>query len=337
MVIVSKKEIPKYPKKKRDEIISVIIVSYNVAKLMEKCLNSLFRETDLSLDIWVVDNNSDDDSVNIVKRNFKQVNLIENNENVGFASAVNQALELCNGDYIFLLNPDAFIKKNSIERMIDFLRANLKAGAVAPKILYPDNSLQLSCRAFPTITTQFLESSYLFKLFPKSKFFGKYFMSWWDHNNINEIDWASGSALMIRREALNKVGFLDEKMFMYSEDIDWCYRCWEKGWKIYYLPEAIVIHYDAQSAKISPANRLIQVLESRYYFFKKHGFKNKIFLLKTIVLLGLIGRIIISFLLWFLTFSKKKRHIRLEDLKTFCKAFLWHFTKKANIFNIIVC
>jgi hypothetical protein len=329
MVIVSKREIPRYPKKKRDERISVIIVSYNVAKLLEKCLRSLLSETDLPLDIWVVDNNSDDDSGNIVKRNFKKVNLIENKKNVGFASAVNQALELCNGDYIFLLNPDAFIKKNSIERMIDFLRIDPKAGAVAPKILYPDNSLQLSCRTFPSITTQFLESSYLFKLFPKNKFFGMYFMSWWDHNNMKEIDWASGSALMIRRKTLNEVGLLDEKMFMYSEDIDWCYRCRKKGWKIYYLPESIVIHYDAQSAKISPADRLIQVLESRYYFFRKHGFKNKIFILKTIVLLGLIGRIIITFLLWLLTFSKKKRYIRFENLKNFCMAFLWHFTKKA--------
>jgi len=327
VVIVPKKDILKYPKKKGDKKVSVIIVSYNVVNLLEKCLNSLINECNLSLDIWVVDNNSYDGSVDMVKNKFMQINLIENRENLGFASAVNQALKLCDGDYIFLINPDAFIKKNSIEKLVDFLRENPEAGAVAPKILYPDHSLQLSCRTFPTITTQFLESSYLFKLFPKSEFFGQYFMSWWNHNSIKEINWASGSALMIRREALNEVGFLDEKMFMYSEDTDWCYRCWKKGWKIYYLPEAKIIHYDAQSAKISPVNRLIQVLESRYYFFKKHSYKNRIFILKMIVLLGLIGRIIMAFLSWLFSFSKKKRIVRFERLSNFFKALFWHFSK----------
>lgn len=329
MVIVSKKEIPKYPKIKRDEKISVIIVSYNVVNLLEKCLKSLTHETKLLLDIWVVDNNSGDESVDMVKEKFEQVNLIENKENIGFACAVNKVLKLCDGDYIFLINPDAIIKKNSIEKLVDFLRLNSEAGAVAPKILYPDNSLQLSCRIFPNITTQFLESSYLFKLFPKSRFFGQYFMSWWSHNSLKEIDWASGSALMIKIETLYEVGFLDEEMFMYNEDTDWCYRCWKKGWKIYYLPEANIIHYDAQSAKISEANRLIQVLESRYHFFRKHGYKNRMYIIKVIVLSGLIGRIIISFLAWLLTFSKERKIVKFENLKNFYQAFLWHFSKKS--------
>lgn len=329
MVIVSKKEIPKYPKIKRDEKISVIIVSYNVVNLLEKCLKSLTHETKLLLDIWVVDNNSGDESVDMVKEKFEQVNLIENKENIGFACAVNKVLKLCDGDYIFLINPDAIIKKNSIEKLVDFLRSNPEAGAVAPKILYPDNSLQLSCRIFPNITTQFLESSYLFKLFPKSRFFGQYFMSWWSHNSLKEIDWASGSALMIKIETLYEVGFLDEEMFMYNEDTDWCYRCWKKGWKIYYLPEANIIHYDAQSAKISEANRLIQVLESRYHFFRKHGYKNRMYIIKVIVLSGLLGRIIISFLAWLLTFSKERKIVKFENLKNFYQAFLWHFSKKS--------
>lgn len=329
MVIVLKKEIPKYPKIKRDEKISVIIVSYNVVNLLEKCLKSLTYETKLLLDIWVVDNNSGDESVDMVKEKFEQVNLIENKENIGFACAVNKVLKLCDGDYIFLINPDAIIKKNSIEKLVDFLRSNPEAGAVAPKILYPDNSLQLSCRIFPNITTQFLESSYLFKLFPKSRFFGQYFMSWWSHNSLKEIDWASGSALMIKIETLYEVGFLDEEMFMYNEDTDWCYRCWKKGWKIYYLPEANIIHYDAQSAKISEANRLIQVLESRYHFFRKHGYKNRMYIIKVIVLSGLLGRIIISFLAWLLTFSKERKIVKFENLKNFYQAFLWHFSKKS--------
>jgi len=287
--------------------LSIIIVSWNAKKLLRNCLLSVYKKSkDISFEVFVVDNASDDGSVEMIAKDFSNVILIKNEKNVGFARANNQVIKETKGKYILLLNQDTEVLNNAIGEMVKFMEMHPKCGAIGPKLLNPDGTLQMSARSFPTLATAFFENIYLYKLFPRNKIIGKYYMSYWNHNKIREVDWVSGACLMINRKTIEEVGLLDEQYFMYSEETDWCYRIKKADWHIYYIPQAEVIHFGWENIEPSSVRKFIELHKSMLLFFKKHYTPSMVCLLWLILKLGLLIRIIAWSVLCFLPTSNRK-------------------------------
>jgi len=252
--------------------LAIIIVNYNAEKFLLECLDSIYAQTkQISFDVWVVDNNSMDASVPMVQQNFPQVNLIENKENVGFAKANNQAIAKCTDDYILLLNPDTLILENAIEKMVDFMDGNPTFGICGCKVLNEDGTLQLACRrSIPTPGVAFFRLTGLSKLFPKSKTMAKYNLTYLDPDKSQEVDAVSGAFLMIRRKVVDSIGLLDERFFMYGEELDWCIRAKEAGWTVMYYPDAEIVHYKGECSKFNHRKAALEFYRSMYLFHKKH-------------------------------------------------------------------
>jgi GT2 family glycosyltransferase len=257
-------------------MLSIIIVNYNAEKLLQRCISSVYDETkQVPFDIWVIDNNSKDTSVLMVRQDFPQVNLVENKENVGFAKANNQAITKCAGDYILLLNPDTLILQNAIEKMIKFMDRNPDIGICGCKVLNEDGTLQLACRrSIPTPGVAFFRLSGLSKLFPNSKITAKYNLTYLDPDSLNQVDAVSGAFLMIRKEVVNEIGLLDERFFMYGEELDWCLRAKKAGWSIMYYPDANIVHYKGECSRFNHRKATIEFYRSMYLFHKKHFAEN---------------------------------------------------------------
>ncbi len=254
--------------------LSIIIVNWNARDYLRKCLESVYINSDqLSLEVFVVDNGSVDNSVDMIKRDFPDVSLIENKSNHGFGAANNQALRRCAGEFALILNPDTEVCPGSLRKMVDFLRQNPRAGAVGAKLLNPDGSIQLTCaRNFPTIVTEFFWLTTLFRRFPKNRLVGYYLMSYWDHKDERAVDCLSGACVLVRRDILQKLDFFDEDYFMYGEDVDLCYRIKKSGWQIWYLPEAQLIHYGRGSSnRISETAAIYDRKAIQLFFKKQHG------------------------------------------------------------------
>ncbi|MBE0447291.1 MAG: glycosyltransferase family 2 protein [Actinobacteria bacterium] len=229
--------------------VSVIVVSYNGKEILRDCLKSIFDQTEgINFEVIVSDNGSDDGSPEMVEKLFPSVMLIKNGANLGFARANNVALPCCGGRYILLLNPDTVVLSNAIGAMVKFMDKHSQIGACGPKLLNSDGSLQYSVRNFPSITNQLAESLFLHKIFPGLAGFGELITGPSFYREARMVDWVVGAALMMRREALNDVGPLDERYFMYSEDKDWCFNAWQKGWPIMLIPEAKIIHLHGESS-----------------------------------------------------------------------------------------
>ena len=269
--------------------LQIILVNYNTTALLVKCLESL-KKPSIPVDyrIVVVDNNSPDGGAERLLRDYQNISVIKNSTNDGYARAVNQAIREFNSDYILLLNPDIEVKPGSITTMLDFMNKHHDAGIVGGKLLNPDGTLQYSSRTFYTLSVILLRRTFLGKLFPNSKRLARHLMTDWDHNSVREVDWMLGACLMIRRSALKEVGLMDERFFLYFEDVDWCYRMKKGGWKVYYLPEAQMIHHhQRQSAQGFMNKTLAYHIMSMFHFYDKWG--GFLFLLKKYrVFLGML-------------------------------------------------
>jgi O-antigen biosynthesis protein len=253
--------------------LSVIIVSYNVSSFLDQALTTLEDSAwGYEYEVFVVDNASTDDSVDMVRRKHPGVNVIANPDNRGFASANNQALALAKGKYILLLNPDTVLSRDTMRVMIGFLDSHPEAGGAGCKVINPDGSLQLACRrGFPSPGVAFFKMVGLSSLFPKSKTFGAYNLTYLDPEATAEVDAISGAFMMLRKEALNRVGFLDETFFMYGEDLDLCFRIKADGWKIYYIPDTEIIHFKGESTKTVPTIKSIRDFYiAMHIFVEKH-------------------------------------------------------------------
>ncbi len=252
--------------------LSVIIVNYNVKHFLEHCLYSVRKAIkNLSVEIWVVDNASVDDSIEMLKEKFPEVKLIENAKNVGFSAANNQAIKRATGEYILLLNPDTVVEEETFTRIIDFMDRHPEAGALGVKMI--DGSghfLAESKRALPTPEVAFYKVFALSALFPKSKRFGKYHLTYLPIDEINEVEVLSGAFMLLRKVALDKAGLLDEAFFMYGEDIDISYRITQAGYKNYYFPETRIIHYKGESTKKSSVNYVFIFYNAMRIFAEKH-------------------------------------------------------------------
>jgi GT2 family glycosyltransferase len=245
------------PERSRRVDLSIIIVNYNTKNLLEKCLESLQKSgKNLNCQIFVVDNASQDNSVKMVKEKFPKVITVQNSHNLGFAKANNLAIKKSTGKYILLLNPDAQVEKNTLSEMADFMDKNPKVGVATCKVLLPSGELDLDCRrSFPTPWVSFTHFSKLSKIFPKSRMFAQYQLTYLDDNKISEVDSCVGAFMMIRSAALKEVGLLDENFFFYGEDIDWCFRFKEKGWKVLYYPKVKIIHYKGASSGMKKTSK----------------------------------------------------------------------------------
>ncbi|MCF7740408.1 MAG: glycosyltransferase [Candidatus Marinimicrobia bacterium] len=272
--------------------VSVIIISYNVKEFLQQALLSLEKALQgIESEIIIIDNASVDGSKRIVKSEFPDIKLIENEENVGFARACNQGLETAKGDYFLLLNPDTLLQEDTITTMIEFFENHPEAGAAGCKILNADGSLQKACRrSFPRPSVAIPKMLGLSRLFPRNKLFGKYNLTYKDPDELTEVDAVSGSFLMLKREVYERIGGLDEDFFMYGEDLDFCYRINDAGWKIYYVPDTQIVHYKGESAKLASFDNLIVFYKAMGIFVNKHFSKGAYFFIDIFLKLGIVMR-----------------------------------------------
>jgi len=252
--------------------LSVIIVNYNVRHYLQQALHSVTRALrDINAEILVVDNGSGDGSVQMVRKEFPGVILIQNKDNPGFAKANNQAMHMAKGRAIALVNPDTLVREDTFQVCLDFLDAHDDVGMAGCKILNPDGSLQLACRrSFPSPWVAFTRIAGLNALFPKSRTFGRYNLTYLDPDQQADVEAVSGSFMVVKREVVDRVGGLDEQFFMYGEDLDWCYRIHKAGYRIVYLPQTQIIHYKGQSTLEAPFDSLRVFNKAMLLFVRKH-------------------------------------------------------------------
>lgn len=265
--------------------LSVIIVSYNTKELLTDCLNSIkAAQKPQETEVFVVDNNSGDGTVDHLKHKFPWVKLIANKQNVGFSKANNQAIKKASSKYILILNPDTKIAKDTIASMVEFMDKNPKVGVATCKVLLENGKLDRDCRRyFPTPWRALSHFLGLSKLFSGSKLFDQYYMGYLKDDREHEIDSCAGAFMFVRHSAINKVGYFDEDFFFYGEDLDWCWRFKKAGYKIYYTPITSITHYKGAASglkstsehltKATRASKIRAVKESvraMELFYKKH-------------------------------------------------------------------
>jgi len=252
--------------------LAVIIVNYNVKHFLEQCLiSAMDAAKQLPCEIYVVDNNSVDGSVEMVKQRFPSIILIANKENVGFSKANNQAMRITNAEYVLLLNPDTVVEQDTFIKVVDFMDQNPDAGGLGVKMIDGKGKfLPESKRGLPTPSVAFYKIFGLSNLFPKSKTFSKYHLGYLNNDETHEIEILSGAFMLMRKSALDKVGLLDEDFFMYGEDIDLSYRIILGGYKNYYYPDTTIIHYKGESTKKSSVNYVFVFYRAMIIFAKKH-------------------------------------------------------------------
>jgi len=288
--------------------LSVIIVNYNVREFTEQCLRSLFADLDdRPFEIFVVDNASTDGSVEYLRSSFPQITLIANEVNVGFGAANNQALKRSNGKYLLVLNPDTIVQKNSLKALIQVLEQNPKVGAVGPKLVDQNGRFdKTSKRGLPTPWVAFSRLSGLARLFPKSKIFGKYDLLYLDPDITHEVDVLQGACMMVRCEVYDQIGGFDEAFFMYGEDIDWCHRILQAGWKIIYSPTAIITHFRGESTRRSSIDRDKAFYGAMRIYAHKHFTGRYSILTLTMVDLGITFALLMARIRSKLTSSSRK-------------------------------
>ena len=272
--------------------LSIIIVNYNVKSYLEQALRSIQKALKgIASEIIVVDNASSDGSGAMVRQLFPDVMLIENQGNPGFAKANNQAIEQSQSEFICLINPDTLVQENIFRVCLDYMKSHPDVGMTGCKIINPDGTLQLACRrSIPTPWVAFTKVSGLSRLFPKSKLFGRYNLTYADPNEITEVEAISGSFMMVRRDVVEKIGGLDETFFMYGEDLDWCYRIGKAGWKIVYLPGTQMVHYKGRSTREASFDELRVFYEAMSLFVEKHYRKGWSFFPRWMLMLGITLR-----------------------------------------------
>jgi GT2 family glycosyltransferase len=266
--------------------LSIAIVTYNDRELLEKCLESIYKNTrKLNFEIFVVDNASTDGTAGMLQEKFKEVNLIINKENLGFIKATNQVLRRVKTKYVLLLNSDTVVLEGALEKMVQFMEEYSEAGAVGPKLLNPDKSIQKIGRKFLNFNFQ-------------------------DPHSRHKVSWICGACLMVRDKIIEEVGLLDENLYFYNDDLDWCRRMRKKGWELWYLPEAEVIHYGGVASKQLKKELLLAGYRGSYYYCQKHYGKFIATIYKGLATLELVVRLIIYAL-----FGKRK------DLKVYWYVF----------------
>jgi GT2 family glycosyltransferase len=320
--------------------ISFIIVNYNSLEFIKDLLDS-FRilripadncsygnSDDYFYEIIIFDNGSSDGSTQYIEKEasiHKNIKLIKSSENEGFCKGSNIAAKSASGKYLIFLNPDTKILEGNIEVLIDFIKEKEakggKVGVTGVKIINNDKTLQYSARAFPSISRQFFESFFLFKIFAMSRIFGSYFMTWWDHENIMAVDWLSGSFMFIKKEIFDYINGFSEDYFMYSEDADICLRLKREGFVNYYFPFYTIMHLDSAIASRNLLSRELGIWKSRRLYFKKNYSSFHALIISGLYFLGILNRLLIYFVLFIFSFKKDHK----EKLKLYFNVIKSYF------------
>jgi len=276
--------------------LSIIIVNYNVQHFLEQCLQSVMEAIkNMETEIFVVDNNSVDGSVVMVRNRFPSVKLIANTKNTGFSKANNQAMKIAQGQYVLLLNPDTLVETDTFTKVVQFMDAHPNAGGLGIKMVDgKGNFLPESKRSLPTPEVAFYKIFGLSWLFPGSKRFGKYHLTFLDKEKTHEVEVLSGAFMLMRKKTLDKIGLLDEDFFMYGEDIDLSYRILKGGYRNYYFPEARIIHYKGESTKKGSLNYVYVFYNAMAIFARKHFSKERAQLFSLLINFAILLRASVS-------------------------------------------
>jgi hypothetical protein len=261
--------------------LSIVILNYNTSQWLAKCLNSVqafqLKRPPLKIQVIVVDNHSTDDSIRVLRKNYKWVKLIEAKENKGFAAGNNLALRKISSQYCMLLNSDTqFTPQTQLEKIVEYMDEHPKVAVVSPRVELTNGQIDpASHRGEPTLWASFTYFAKLEKIFPASRLFGQYHQYYKDLHRVHQIDACSGAAMIIRTSAMKEVGLLDEQFFMYAEDLDWCKRFREAGYQIVYFPGSVIIHHKYKSGKASADVSLAQKTNQHFYqtmlqYYDKH-------------------------------------------------------------------
>ncbi len=254
-----------------DMQVSVCIVNWNTREHLGACLASLQQHgLGSDMEVLVVDNASSDGSADMVREQYPWVRLYAEDENLGYAAGNNIALREATGQYLLLLNPDITITPGAISALLRFLESHPQAGAVAPKLVHPDGSLQLTCRSFPDPDVIIYEALGLSRLFPRSRSFGKYRMSWWDYTDMRTVDQPMASALLLLRDALDEIGLMDESFPIFFNDVDLCRRLWDAGWEVWFTPETSMVHEGGASTRQVRRQMIRESHLSLLRYYRKH-------------------------------------------------------------------
>jgi len=254
---------------KGTNLVTVVIVNWNTVTLLRACLTSTMqacRRLGEPFEIIVVDNASTDGSEGMVAREFPSVKVIGNDFNAGFATANNQAIQESRSRYVMLLNPDTEVDRSGVKTLIAFLEEHPAAGVAGPLIVGQDGRIQVSCRPLPTLFTEVWRLLHLDRLHCVAR----YHTSDWDVNQPRQVETLEGSCMLIRRDVIDEVGFLDERFFMYSEEIDLCRRILEHNWQLYWVPQAKIMHYGGQSSRQAQQKMFLELYRSKVEYFRKH-------------------------------------------------------------------
>lgn len=283
--------------------LSIIIVNWNTRQYLVQCLQSLLQTASATdplahtltfglylAEVFVVDNASQDGSVELIRDQFPWVRLIENDRNVGFAPANNQALRLYTGRYALLLNSDTEVKTDALQLLMDFMEQQPQAGAVGAHLLNSDDTLQPSCQPMLTPWREFWRLTFLDQLLRRST----YNMARWTDHNPRRVEVIKGACLIVRHAALDRIGLLDEQYFMYTEEVDLCYRLQRDGWTLHWLPAAHVIHYGEASSKQMAETMYMQLYRSKAQFYRKFGGEQRVRSFKRLVALAYWPRFVLA-------------------------------------------
>lgn len=257
--------------------LSVVVVSWNSAEFLENCLNGVYSDANgRDVEVIVVDNASKDGSVALLQNRFPRAKLIVNDANRGVSVAFNQGMAASTRTYIQLLCSDTIVQPGAFDALLTFLDAHPDVGAAGPRLIYPDGRPQPSCRTFPSLSLFAWEFLGFSRLFPRHPVFGKWRMGNFDHSTLREVDQPRGSSLMVRKSMVEQVGGWDEALEMFFNDVDWCLRIKQNGWKIYFVPDAVMTHYGGGSVKKVRPRMILASHRCCYRYFRKHekGFLN---------------------------------------------------------------
>ncbi|MFN2195748.1 MAG: glycosyltransferase family 2 protein [Anaerolineales bacterium] len=293
--------------------LSIIIVSWNTRALLKACLESVYASLiklkRAELEIWVVDNQSTDGSAEMVADHFPEVNLIRSPENLGFAGGNNAGLRQAGGKYILLLNPDTVVQPGGLDLLVDFLEAHPRSGAAGSRYLNPDGSLQISTFPFPTVSREIWRLLHLDRIYA----YGIYDVSAWPLDTPHQVDIIQGASFMVRKAVLDQIGLMDERYFMYTEEIDLCYRIYQAGWEITWVPGSQVVHYGGQSTVQVGEKMFLCLYQSKLQFFRKFYGPVKAAMYKGVLYFASLLRVAMSFMAYLEKGEKRQRHLQLAQ------------------------
>jgi GT2 family glycosyltransferase len=286
--------------------LSIIIVNWNTRDVLGQCLGSIFQTIKKEgCEVIVVDNASTDGSPEMVQNHFPQVQLIENSWNVGFARANNQGIRQSTGHYVLLLNSDTIVIPGVLQSLLEFMDTHAEAGCVGARLLNPDTSLQYSCSPAPTLSSEFRRMLHL----PGMRSDGYYPMDRWDLRQPHQVDVILGACMLLRKVTLDQVGLMDEAYFMYSEEVDLCYRIRRAGWQIYWIPQAQAIHYGGQSTQQASAEMFLRLYASKLTYFRKNHGQLSAVSYKLLLVTSSLIRLLLVPLVWFESPQRRLSHL----------------------------